>query len=356
MTVGKATSTFLETYSDFAAAPTFLTSLARSRRFNSEKVTIDIERDTEDVAIVIQDLQDGGRDNSAMLYQNNEYLPPIYKEKAPLNSFSLTDRRPGQNPHTDPVYAANLAIDAAKVLGKMDRKIRRAVELQASQVLQTGNVSLYDSNGTVLYTIGYTPKATHFPTVTTDWSDHANATPLLDLENLATVLNDDGHGEANRVIMGKTAWQNFVRNTKVQGILDVRRIDLGRVDRPRPVGGATFMGDIAIGPWVVELYCYTGKYKDPQGGATKRYIEDDKIVMLCDNTRLDAAFGALPYVARPEARALQFLPQRRNGAGGDMTWNSWILPDNSALYVSAGTRPLYIPTAIDTFGCLLTKQ
>jgi len=354
MTISEATSVFLETYSDFAAAPQFLTSFARTRRFRSQKVTIDIERDTEDVAIVIQDLQDGGRDNTAQLYQNNEYLPPIYKEKAPLNAYNLIDRRPGQNPHTDPEYGANLAFDAAKVLGKMENKIRRAVELQTSQVLQTGAADLVDASGTSLYTINYAPKATHFPTVGTAWSDAANATPLIDLESLADVIAEDGKGEPVRAIFGKTAWQNFVRSEKVQAILDNRRISLGAVDRPRSVGGAKFMGDIAVGSYSLELWTYTGRYNNPVGGASTRFVGNDNVIIMSDNTRLDAAYGALPYVAAPEERALRFIPQRRTAEGGDMTWNSWILPDNSALYVSAGTRPLIIPVAIDTFGTLDT--
>jgi hypothetical protein len=352
--VDKTTSVFLETYSDFAAAPTFLTSLARTRRFNSEKVTIDIERDDDDVAIVIESLQDSGRNNVSTLYQNNEYLPPIYKEVAPLNSFTLLDRRAGQNPHSDPNYAANLALDAAKVLGKMDRKIRRAFELQASQVLQSGVVDLQDSAGVTRYTIDYNAKVAHFPTVGTSWVDTANADCLLDIENLAHVVNQNGRGIPNRLIFGRTAWQNFVRNSKVQAILDNRRIMLGGVNMPTAVGGAVFMGDIAAGPYRFELWTYPAFYKNPNGGAITRYVEDDKVIMLSDNTRLDAAYGALPYVAGPEQRALQFLPARRTADGSDMTWNSWIEPDNTALNVSAGTRPLFIPVAIDTFGALDT--
>ena len=167
-------------------------------------MTIDIERDDDEVALVIKSLQDGGRDNTAMLYQNNEILPPIYKEKAPLTAYDLLDRRAGQNPHTDPSYAANLALDAAKVIGKMERKIRRAVELQASQVLQTGTVDLLDADGNSAYQIDYSPKATHFPTVATAWSDPTSDC-LLDLENLAQVVSDDGQGNPARVIFWKSS-------------------------------------------------------------------------------------------------------------------------------------------------------
>ena len=284
---GPATSVFLETYSDFAAAPTFLTSLARSRSFRSEKVTIDIERDDDEVAIVIADLQDGGRDNAATLYQNNEFLPPIYKEKAPLNSFSLLERRAGQNPHTDPRYQANLAIDAAKVLGKMDRKIRRAVELQASQVLQTGQADLKDKSGNSLYTIDYSPKASHFVNVATAWSDPASD-PLLDLENLAHQIHEDGRGNPNRAIFGRTAWQQFIRNENVQKMLDNRRIDLGKVERPKSRMGATYNDTIAVGPYEIQLWTYSGFYKDPETSSIMRYVGDTNVIMLSDNTRLDA--------------------------------------------------------------------
>ena len=36
----------------------------------------------------------------------------------------------------------------------------------------------------------------------------------------------------------------------------------------------------------------------------------------------------------------------------DLTTNAWVTPNNKHVMVSAGTRPLTIPTAIDTFACL----
>jgi hypothetical protein len=38
--------------------------------------------------------------------------------------------------------------------------------------------------------------------------------------------------------------------------------------------------------------------------------------------------------------------------GLDFTTNAWFTPDGRHLKVSAGTRPLTIPTAIDTFARL----
>ena len=49
-----------------------------------------------------------------------------------------------------------------------------------------------------------------------------------------------------------------------------------------------------------------------------------------------------------------FLPPRISSSdrGLDLTTNAWITPDNKHVKVSAGTRPLTIPTAIDTYARL----
>ena len=56
----------------------------------------------------------------------------------------------------------------------------------------------------------------------------------------------------------------------------------------------------------------------------------------------------------PEARVTQFLPPRMSmpDVGMDFTTNAWVTPDGKHLKLSAGTRPLTIPTAIDTYARL----
>ena len=140
--VNKATKFFLETYEENAVQTRFLSSLAVARQFRTERVTVDIVREDDDISIAIQDLQDTGRSNSADIYTNKEFIPPVHKEVAPLTAYNALDRRPGQGQFDDPNYAANIALDASRVMRKMDNMIRRSVELQASQVLQGGVVDL----------------------------------------------------------------------------------------------------------------------------------------------------------------------------------------------------------------------
>jgi hypothetical protein len=40
------------------------------------------------------------------------------------------------------------------------------------------------------------------------------------------------------------------------------------------------------------------------------------------------------------------------GIGMDIITNAWVTQDGTSLMVSASARPLTIPTAIDTIGCM----
>ena len=170
---GSTTVRMLKAYIQMAQPTLFLSGMFQSPPENfhtTEEVEIDIVRSDEDISIVIQDLSTGYRMNSEDLYTNKGFKPPIHKEAAPINSFDLIKRIPGQNPFESPDFRSNVILRLFNIMTKVERKIRRSIELQASQVLQTGIVTLTDDNGVALYTLDYKPKATHFPTAGTSWA------------------------------------------------------------------------------------------------------------------------------------------------------------------------------------------
>ena len=88
-------------------------------------------------------------------------------------------------------------------------------------------------------------------------------------------------------------------------------------------------------------------------------MDPNKVVVRSSTGRLDATFGAIPNIgkllgAQATNNVLPELPSRANNVEGgmDMFWNAWITPDGEQLMGGVGSRPLMIPTAIDTFGCL----
>ena len=147
-----STTRMISMYLERASAPMFLSGWFQSppeNFHNTEYVEIDIQRDDEQVAIAITDLTAGPRQNENTVFTNKRFKPPIFDEEIGISAFDMIKRQPGDNPFADPVYQANAVNQAFQGFRKLEAKIRRAVELECSQVLQTGKVTLIDSSGTI---------------------------------------------------------------------------------------------------------------------------------------------------------------------------------------------------------------
>lgn len=361
---GTTTKRMLRVYESMAATTMFLSGLFVSPPENfhtTEEVEIDIIRSDEDISIVVTDLSTGYRMNSDDLFTNKAFKPPIHKEKIALNAFDLLKRVPGDDPFQSPDFRASLINRMFRGMVKVERKIRRSMELQASQVLQTGTITLTDSAGVALYTLDFKPKSSHFPTAGTAWGTGGDD-PLGDIEALAEQIRNDGLEDPDELIMGVDAFNAFIKNTEVREQLDNRRMETMRIVSMEKRGnGGTFRGVVEVGNYKFDIWTYGGRYKDPQTGNKIQFIDPSKVIVRSSTARLDATFGAIPNIGSlmgaQATRLLPELPARlSNDAGGmDLFTNVWLSDDGEQMFGGVGARPLMIPTAIDTYGCLETN-
>lgn len=362
---GLVTRRMIEAYYQEAEPVGFFASLFQLRPENvhsSEEVEIDIVRSEEDVSIVVQDLSTGYRMNSDDLYTNKSFKPPIHKEAVPLKAHDLLKRMPGENPFQEPNVRANIILRMFRGMRKVQRKIQRAIELQSSQVLQTGVVTLTDINGVALYTLDYKPKSSHFPTASTSWATATLAQKISDLTSLCDKVRTDGLASPDQLLFGATAWENLIQTS---GFLDVRfdsaRANLGAIaPMARQNNGSIYRGTLELGNYKLDVYTYDGRYKHPQTGVSTPFMHPGKVVVRASSGRMDATFGAIPNIGallNANGRLLPELPSRMTSVEGgmDLFTNVWLSPDGESLFGGVGARPLMVPTAIDTFGCLNTQ-
>ncbi|HET9954169.1 MAG TPA: major capsid protein [Polyangiaceae bacterium] len=356
-----STRRIIASYTQESPAPMFLHGFFRSPPQNyhsTEMVEIDVQRDSDDVAIVIQDIATGARQNELPGYVNKAFAPPIYDEEVTISSYNLMKRDFGESPYDNPQFQAKVVTAAFRGFRLAENKIRRAIELQASQVLQTGKLTLTDAAGNALFALDYGPRAAHFPTVGVTWgADGTTGNPLGDIAALAEVIRTNGRREPKTLIFGSTALTRFLANKALKE--QFANVGLQRLQEvnPQPASrgsGATNYGRVFIGGYFYEIWSYNATYRNPQTGLSTPYVDPDKVIMISDGARLDCSFGAIPRVGPPDPRVGQFLPARITGPdqGIDLSTFAWLTPDGKHLKVSAGTRPLCIPTGIDEFGCL----
>lgn len=361
-----STSHFIGSYVEQAEAPQFLSGFFQTPQENfytTEKVEIDIERDGEEIAVVVTDLSTGGRLNEESVYSNKAFLPPILQEIGVISAYKTMSRQPGVNPYSDPNYGLVAMNQAFKIGRKLEKKIRRTIELMCGQVLADGAVTLIDDAGNSLFTLDFQAKASHKAICGTTagygaaWStaNGTGVTCLADLGLMAKTIRRDGRKNPKDIVMGVTALQLFKGNADVQKqlISNYNSQGLGSFVAPQRRGsdGATFVGRVVVDLYEFNVWGYDGVYKHPQAGTLTPYVDETHVLMLSDG-RLDLSYGAIPRIIEPDARAMPFLPQRISNSqlGLDLTTNAWFTPDGQNLMVSFGTRPLPIPTAIDTFG------
>ena len=325
--------------------------------YNGDKVAIDIQRFGEDVAVAIRKCT-GPNLNDVSEFTTKEFEPPAYGEAFPLNVCDLLNRMAGVDPYTAAYteYGSQLVALMARGFQLIDDKIKRAVELQASQILQTGKLTLTNSDGDTVYELDFQPKATHFPTVGTPWATVATAEPLADLQALAKVIRSDGKVNCDRLIFGETALKNFLANEGVQEVLDNRNIDVGVIAPEFEDSGATFYGYVWVGTYRFQMWAYPDTYNDPQTGDPVEYIDADKVVMMSSRTRLDMTSARVPLPLGPDPRVAGLLPGRMSSREGnfDVTPNVYTTPNGKQIMGELESRPLLIPVQIDGFGALNT--
>ena len=326
--------------------------------FTGEKIEIEVERFGEDVAVVLKK-GTGSNLNEADIVSGKEYTPPSYGEAFAADVNDLVKKTAGVDPYTDG-YASHMGKLMSKLMKyfilSMDM-ITRGVEIQASQILQTGKLVLTGYDGDERYELDFKPKATHFPTSSVSWSEVASD-KLGDLEALASVIRADGKVNPTDLWFGATALRLFKQDEQVQKQLDNRRMNIGEL-MPRQVGtGATFQGTVWIGSYEFRIWSYPEGYNDPETKLFKKYIDDDNVVMTSEQTRFDRVSALVPLPLGTDPRLANIVPGRLvdRSMDLDVTPNLWCSPDGTVINTDLKSRTLLVPVQIDGFGCLNTKN
>ena len=321
----------------------------------SEFITLDIVRSDEDIAPVLTDISTGAIVVAEEVFTNKTIKPPAMALKEPFNVWDLMNRQAGDTEYENPNFQAVLAAKVQRSWKTMSDMMKRTIELQASQILQTGIVGLPDAAGVVRYNLDYKPKATHFVTVSASWAT-AGTDVIADLENLADVIRNDGLIDPTQLIMDATAFKNFIATDQAAKYFNKEVLALGQLDPRMTNSGAKFQGFVEVGNYRFDIWTYNGQYKNAAGTKVK-FMTTDFVIMLPNIDDLDfrKVFGGIPVVVDSLVEVRQFLPSRVTVPGA-FDFKPRVYTDEAAetTYSEIKSRPLLIPASIDRYGRLDT--
>lgn len=326
---------------------------------DAEKIEIDLVRSGEEIAPAVQNLSTGTVSIVEDTFGTAEVPFPVYALDKSVNISELMNRQPNESAYINERadWLGRLAKRLISGFTKMTGMIKRSVELQAAQVLQTGKIDLTNEDGKVVFKLDLKVKATHLPTVTKSWED-PDADPIGDISALADVCRADGLVDIKNLIMDEKSLKNFLKNKEVQESLKMDGLRLGALNPAIANKGAKYYGYIHVGSNLFDIWVYSASYNPFGSKESKKYLEENKVLFLPDFEDLDfrRVFGGIPTI-RPDTTFDQIFGASKVTIDGAYDFRPRVYWDekNETYVGEIKSRPLCLPVSIDRFACLTTK-
>ena len=245
----------------------------------------------------------------------------------------LFQRRVGHVIHADEGEILDAAQEhVARNSLRLSQVVDEAEEYLCAQAIR-GAVS-YSVDGEEIFSITFPRSASHAVTLTNFWDGMA-ADVELDFRTALNLVATDTGLSVTDVILGAEATNAFIKDSKVQALLDNRRIDAGQMmlNRGVEMSGAIFLGTFRG----VRVWSYTRATQVPATAGLASLSSFDLVrskyaeFVVAD----PAAENVMYYGAIPDLKALQGRLFR-----GRRFSKSWEQEDPSVMWQLLHSRPL----------------
>lgn len=349
----------LSSYIESSAPEQFLSSFfsipALGGIHNQDEIQYDSQIEDEVAAVPVDNSGSDYNLNDFSKFDREKVAPPVYKEGIEIPASKLGQLQIGQNIFDNVNFQMNGADLVGQSILKLQNKIRRAMEIQAAQILTTGKLDILAASGVSKYTLDFGIPTGNFFNSTVAWSTTATADPMTDIRaavalvpNAVRAITDSASLEAALLVDSFKA--NFIYPQAGTGL------GVLRPGSPQSPFGTMYMGQLVVGGQRLDIWTYDEGVKLYPGATSKTKHISKKFIVMNDS-RLDATFGGIPsFVNAPGAqRAFNIAPRITNRAQKlDVSVNSYILR-NETVFVGVGTRPLLIPRTKNGFAVINTQ-
>ena len=301
----------------------------------TENVDIDIVKGKRRVAPFVHPTV-GSRTVERPGYSTNTMKPPLVAPDMITTAQDMLKRAAGENIYGAMSPDQRAAAQLGKDLATMDDLITRREELMARDAIMDGKlyVTLDDATGaTYSATIDFGRNANNTVVLSgADLWDAATSDPLQKFRDWRRLMAQNTGLTANICLMGQSAADAFIKNTKVLDYLNKINVNRGVLEPAEVPQGMSFLGHIGG----VDCYEYNEWYLDPADDTEKPIIPAKQILMACTEARTDRLYGCICDPVRGSF-ALNRVPI------------SWVQNKPSARFVAVQSRPMMVPTQVDAF-------
>jgi len=292
---GTATKSGLKSYTELRMPTDFLQGLFKKELYDSLEIPIEIERDNDTIAVDVTRGTNGNLNESSVSTLKT-IVPPEFHEKFVINHLSAYDRGFGAEASSPTArQTASLAKGIKTALIKDGNKIKRAIELQCGQALETGVVTLNTGDN-----INYDRKAASIKDNSGDpW--HLSGADIeqqyIDAGDFIREVGGNTTGELDSIMSG-VEFKNLKNTDYFSNNANFRRASLLDIKKPKLKKGANLMGFIVCGSYTVNLWVYDATYKNA-AGARVRYFDAQKVIVVpTEGANFELAYGGIDAIIK----------------------------------------------------------
>ena len=357
MTIENTTTAAVEMFKKMGEPTKFFTDMFNDRgASNQEKIQMDVVRGEERVAVDVVPGTGPKESKKLQPYTSKEYITPAYDESYIMTAGELKTRLAGDNAFTPADINSRTATYFRDAMKDGQDRIDRAVEAQAVEVLTTGLLTFENNES-----LDFKPKSSHFTSASVPWST-VTASAVDDIDALAQEIRKDSLAVPDIIIMGSLAFKEFLRLNETKDAINFRRAKLIEITPPRPASaekGAVFHGVWTVASYEYQIWTYPQYRVTSLDGVlpvTKvEYLNADKVVVMSSKARLDRFYGAIHRFSDGNVEGAQLVGLDNIMAPTSAVKTApYVFLGNrgQALEVGVRSRPLVVPTDIDSFACL----
>lgn len=190
-------------------------------------------------------------------------------------------------------YAYNTIMKIFDDVNNLVEGAKVQTERERMSLLTSGAISIVapdDKGVTVSYEYNYDKGGkwakSNTTTVATSWSDHANSTPIADLQ--AIIRKAANHGVViKRAILSTATWSDLSENASIKN-------DMNYQNGQNIILTDNMLQNYLVGKLGITFVTYDKMYKD-ESGADKAFYPDNQITLIPEGT-----FGKTWYGTTPE--------------------------------------------------------
>ena len=305
--------------------------------FTTKSIDVDFRKGNRRIAPFVH-RKIGGKTVPNSGYQTKTYTPPLVAPNKITTVDDLLNRSFGESLYNGKSPAERAVEKLARDFIELEEMIVRREEWMCAQAIYTGTIPVIGEGLNEVIDF----KFTNFEAKATA-ADKWKADKIGYIKACKKQVQKTGFVNCNVCIMADDVVMDFLNDTKVQKLLDVKGYDLAVIKPQELPNGTTYVGSLRGEG--IDIYTYNewflDDFTDPEAPEEKPLVPDGTLALLSTSANFSMDYAAVTAL---DSKTENFVTVE-----GARVPTSWIERNPDRRFLQLNSNPLSVPHEVDSW-------